>query len=65
MAGKERHAGWLAEPTHSNPANEWGTRLYPQQPGVGDMQRELDQHGYEREKGADQRAWDVLGDPKQ
>lgn len=37
---------------------------YPNQPGVGDAQRHLDQHGYDREKGTDQRAWDVVGDPK-
>jgi RHS repeat-associated protein len=43
---------------------QFGPNLYPQQPGVGEMQRELDQHHLEREKGADQRAWDVLGDPK-
>ena len=30
---------------------QFGPNLYPLQPGVGDMQRELDQHGYEREKG--------------
>lgn len=43
---------------------EVGPKHYAAQPGVGEMQQHLDQHKYTREKRADQRAWDVLGDPK-
>jgi len=41
-----------------------GIRQYMRQPEAGDMQRTLDQHSYEREKAADQRAWEVLGQSK-
>jgi hypothetical protein len=34
------------------------------QPGVEQMNQQLMQDHYDHEKGADQRAWDVLGDPK-
>lgn len=43
---------------------QFGPRLFGSQPGVQDMNRQLEQDHYNQEKGADQRAWDVLGNPK-
>lgn len=37
---------------------------YEKLPEAGAISQRLDQDHYTREKGADQRAWDVLGDPK-
>jgi RHS repeat-associated protein len=44
--------------------NQFGPKLFGSQPGVEQMNQQLQQDHYDHEKGADQRAWEVIGSPK-
>jgi hypothetical protein len=43
---------------------QFGPKLFGSQPGVEQMNQQLQQDHYDHEKGADQRAWEVIRSPK-